>query len=103
MVGTSTRLGSSLVFTILALPHSTAQFSLSRMDEILNHCPTLARDGGFFKRDRREPQSSQAAPLESPGKTEQVAAQRPAPSTCSLALRQALPVEQVLLPLWHWP
>lgn len=34
---------------------------------------------------------------------EQVAAQRPVPSTCSLALRQALPVEQVLLPaFWHW-
>lgn len=92
-----------ILFIILVLPHPSAQFNLSRMSEMLNNCPTLARDGGILKRDRKEPQSSQAAPSESPGKTEQVAAQRPAPSTCSLALRQALPVEQVLLQLWHWP
>lgn len=35
----------------------TAQFSLSRMDEMLNNCPTLARDGGFFeKRQERAPE-----------------------------------------------
>lgn len=57
-----------------------------------------------FKKRKKSAPEQPGSSQESPGKTEQVAAQRPAPSTCSLALGQALPVEQVLLPaLWHWP
>lgn len=52
----------------------------------------------FRKREKEKSPEQVGSSQESPGKTEQVAAQRPAPSTCSLALRQALPVEQVLLP-----
>lgn len=64
-------------------------------------CQVIAPHGHgmqiFKKRKKRAPEQPGSS-QESLGKTEQVAAQRPAPSTCSLAPRQALPVEQVLLP-----
>lgn len=65
-------------------------------------CQVIAPHGHgmevFRKRKKEKSPEQVSSSQESPGKTEQVAAQRPAPSTCSLALRQALPVEQVLLP-----
>lgn len=64
-VGGPSHLEGSTTPSSLALPPSPTprpSLSSSNMARMPSNCPTLAWDAGFYKRERKEPQSCQADP-----------------------------------------